>query len=429
LVSEHTRRSAWATLVLGLAVTVASESVARADDALNSSVKPKNVGALDEGPHDEFNLLPVAGGTTDIGIGGGYFAGLARVEQGFDPYLWNIESAGLVTFKLRGEKIVLPYQDDYVELTVPRVFGLPLRLEVRGEYSWETTLGYYGLGNASPAPATPDSTYNQYGRLHPALVVDARWRVVDHVAAMAGVGFSRSWLQVAQNSKLAADLQSGSPEVKHLLGLVEPAGVATAIGGLQWDSRDNEVSAHSGSYDTAGLRISPGGLKETPYRYAELTGITRVFIPIVGPYVVLAMRLAGDVLVGQPPFYELSRFEDTYALGGQNGVRGIPGQRYYGKVKVLGNVELRTEIKSFRALGKRMIFGIVGFADGGRVWADTSLQPALDGNRIGIKYGLGGGLRLQSGSSFVLRADVAWSPDAAAIGSPVGGYFAAGQMF
>jgi hypothetical protein len=72
-----------------------------------------------------------------------------------------------------------------------------------------------------------------------------------------------------------------------------------------------------------------------------------------------------------------------------------------------------------------MLFGIVGFADGGRVWADTSLQPELDGTGIGLKYGVGGGLRLQSGSSFVLRADIAWSPDA----SPVGGYFSAGQMF
>jgi len=76
-----------------------------------------------------------------------------------------------------------------------------------------------------------------------------------------------------------------------------------------------------------------------------------------------------------------------------------------------------------------MIFGIVGFADAGRVWADTSFHPELDGTGIGLKYGVGGGLRLQSGSSFVLRADVAWSPDARALGSPVGGYFAAGQMF
>jgi len=110
-------------------------------------------------------------------------------------------------------------------------------------------------------------------------------------------------------------------------------------------------------------------------------------------------------------------------------VRGVPGQRYYGKIKVLGNLEVRTELASFRALGKHMLFGVVGFADGGRVWADTSPHPELDGNGLGLKYGVGGGLRLQSGSSFVLRADVAWSPDAEALGSPVGGYFAAGQMF
>ena len=409
------------------------ESTALADDALNSSVKPKTPAFSDEGPHDEFNLLPVGGGTTDIGIGGGYFAGLARVEEGYDPYLWNIESAGLVTFKLLGgEKIVLPYQDDYVQLTVPRLFGIPLRFELRSEYSWETTLGYYGLGNASPAPTNSASKYNQYGRLHPEALVDVRWRVVDHLAAMAGVDFSESWLQIAQNSKLASDLQTGSPEVKHLLGTVDTAGVATALGGLQWDTRDNEVSSHSGSYDTVGLKISPGGLKESPYRYAEMTAIARGFVPIVGPHVVLAMRLVGDVLVGQPPFYELSRFQDayaTYALGGQNGVRGVPGQRYYGKVKVLGNLEIRTELASFRALGKPMTFGVVGLADGGRVWADTSSHPELDGTRIGLKYGLGGGLRLQSGSSFVLRLDVAWSPDASALGAPVGGYFAAGQMF
>jgi hypothetical protein len=416
-----------------LAAVLALESTALADDALNSSVKPKNPAFSDEGPHNEFNLLPVGGGTTDIGIGGGYFAGLARVEEGYDPYLWNIESAGLVTFKLiAGEKVVLPYQDDYIQLTVPRLFGIPLRFELRSEYSWETTLGYYGLGNASPAPTASASKYNQYGRLHPEALVDVRWRVVDHLAAMAGVDFSESWLQISQNSKLASDLQTGSPEVKQLLGTVDTAGVATALGGLQWDTRDNEVSSHSGSYDTLGLKISPGGLKESPYRYAEMTAITRVFVPIIGPHLVLAMRLVGDVLVGQPPFYELSRFQDayaTYALGGQNGVRGVPGQRYYGKVKVLANVEIRTELASFRALGKPMTFGVVALADGGRVWADTSLHPELDGTGIGLKYGLGGGLRLQSGSSFVLRLDVAWSPDASALGAPVGGYFAAGQMF
>jgi outer membrane protein assembly factor BamA len=415
-----------AALLFGLLGALAWESAAVASDAMNSSDKPKNGNPDDAAAHNEFNLLPVAGGTTDIGVGGGYFAGLAHVQEGYDPYLWNLESAGLITVKVRDGKIVFPYQDDYLALTIPRLFGAALRLDVRAEYSWETTLGYYGLGNASPAPANVgSSTYYQYGRLHPELVIDARWRVFDHVEALAGIGYSQSWLQIGPQSKLAADLQTGSPEVKHLLGSVSPAGVAMALGGLQWDGRDNEVSSHSGSYDTLGLKVSPGGLALLPYRYAEATAIARVFFPLVGPRVVLAARLVGDVLVGQPPFYELSRFDDTYAIGGQNGVRGVPAQRYYGKVKVIGNVEIRTEIASFHTFGKRMLFGVVGFADGGRVWADTSLHPELDGTSLGLKYGVGGGLRLQSGSSFVLRADVAWSPDA----SPVGGYFSAGQMF
>jgi hemolysin activation/secretion protein len=147
------------------------------------------------------------------------------------------------------------------------------------------------------------------------------------------------------------------------------------------------------------------------------------------PRVVLAGRLAGDVLYGDPPFYELARFEDTYAIGGLNGVRGVPAQRYYGKVKVLGNVELRTEIVTFRALGKPVTFGVTAFLDGGRVWADTTPRPDLDGGGsggiAGLKYGVGGGVRFQSGSAFVLRGDVAWSPDA----TPIGAYVAAGQMF
>ena len=70
-------------------------------------------------------------------------------------------------------------------------------------------------------------------------------------------------------------------------------------------------------------------------------------------------------------------------------------------------------------------FGLVPFFDAGRVWADSTPQPELDGQGLGLKYGAGGGLRLQSGSSFLLRLDVAASPDA----SPVSGYFSAGQIF
>jgi outer membrane protein assembly factor BamA len=188
------------------------------------------------------------------------------------------------------------------------------------------------------------------------------------------------------------------------------------------------TTAHRGTFDSFDLQVSPGGTW-APYTYLEATADMRVFVPLWMPRITLAGRLAGDLLYGNPPFYELARFEDTYAIGGLNGVRGVPAQRYYGKVKVLANLELRTEIVTFRALGKPVTFGVTGFADGGRVWADTTMQPALDGEGLGplagLKYGVGGGVRFQSGSAFVLRADIAWSPDA----TPIAAYVAAGQMF
>jgi hypothetical protein len=410
--------------LLAVATALTCARGAAASDALNSSDKPQHTG--DDGQaHDEFNVLPVAGGTTDIGIGGGYFAGLARMKAGYDPYVWNLESAGLVTFKLDNGHVILPYQDVYFKLTIPRLFDAPLRLEIRPEYSWETTLGYFGIGNAAPAPLPAGSKYNEYSRLHPEIVAEERWRIVDHVAGNVGLGYSQSWLHFDANSKLAEDLRSGSAEVKSLLGSMNSHSVVTGKIGIQFDDRDDEVSTHRGTYDSLTLKVSPGAGTLLPYRYAQVTAIARGFLPIVGRRLVLAARLVGDVLIGDPPFYELSRFDDTYAIGGENGVRGVPGQRYYGKAKVFGNAELRSEIVSFHALGKPLIFGVVALCDAGRVWADTSPHPELDGTGLGLKYGVGGGLRLQSGSSFVLRADIVWSPDA----SPIGGYFSAGQMF
>jgi outer membrane translocation and assembly module TamA len=139
----------------------------------------------------------------------------------------------------------------------------------------------------------------------------------------------------------------------------------------------------------------------------------------------VATRAVFDVLMGHVPFYELSRFEETSALGGLKGVRGVPAQRYYGKVKLFGNLELRARVTEFSLLNKRYVLGMVAFLDGGRLWSDFTPERALDGSGLGLKYGTGAGIRLQEGKTFVIRADLAWSPDA----RPVGGYLAAGQIF
>ena len=72
------------------------------------------------------------------------------------------------------------------------------------------------------------------------------------------------------------------------------------------------------------------------------------------------------------------------------------------------------------------MLALAAFFDCGRVWTELGrAHPELDGTGVGLKYGIGGGLRLQEGKTFVVRADLAWSPDA----TPIGAYFAAGQIF
>jgi outer membrane protein assembly factor BamA len=409
-----------------------------AADALNSNNRPSQETssitappdakeAYQEAPHTEFNLVPVAGGSTDLGFGGGYFAGLARKKAGHDPYLWNIDSSGLITFKYtKADGFTVPYQDIYARLTIPELFGAPLRLELRPSYTRET-IAYYGMGNASStvAPQNTPKNYFMYQRGHPQFDVDMRGRIADHLAGRVGFRYVQNSIKVASDSKLADDARAGSDEVRRLIGPTRSHAVVLFKYGLQWDTRDNETASHHGSFDTLDLKASPGGTPEFPYRYGEATLNLRGFIPLSKPRLTLAVRAVADWMFGNAPFYELARFDDTFAIGGTTGVRGVPAQRYYGKLKAFGNVEVRAELFTFKALGKPVVFALVPFFDAGRLWADFASHPELDGTGIGLKYGTGGGVRLQSGSSFVIRADVAWSPDA----TPISGYFSAGQMF
>jgi outer membrane protein assembly factor BamA len=399
-----------------------------ADDSPASIVAPPDSSRPDDEPeHSELNLLPVVGGSTDLGFGGGYFAGLARIKKGKDPYLWNIDSSGLITFKYSSSAgFTAPYQDLYARLTVPRLFGSGLRLEVRPSYTWES-IDYFGMGNASRRNAADDANpaRRKYQRGHPQFDLDVRTKIVDHLVVRLGFRYIYDSINVAPDSTLADDQRTGSAEVKRLVGETSSHSVALFKYGLQWDTRDNETSSHSGTFDALDLKLSPGGTPAFPHRYGEATLNLRAFLALGTPRVSLALRAVGDVMFGDVPFYELARFDDTFAIGGTTGVRGVPAQRYYGKLKAFGNLELRLEVLAFRAFGKSLMLGVVPFFDAGRVWADLEAHPELDGRGLGLKYGAGGGLRLQSGSSFVLRLDVAGSPDA----SPVSGYFSAGQAF
>jgi hypothetical protein len=376
----------------------------------------------------EFTLVPFIGGNSDVGLGGGYIASLAGVDPAYEPYVFRAESAGTITFQHEGDSLSIPYVDEYLLLVLPHVVKDKVRLEARLSYTREATLKYYGLGNASTIPAgrDPSESYFEHVRVHPTLLLNTEYRAED-MRLTWGLAYTHNSFEIAEDTKLAEDMREGPDHVRRLLGQAETHGSLKYTFGIGLDTRDSEVMPQTGLYHTARVDFSPGslGARAQIGRWGRFNGALRFYAPLVEKRLVLALRLVTDLLFGDAPFYELPRFDETNAIGGVKGVRGVPAQRYYGKIKTFANVELRSELFGFDLFGDERRVGLTGFFDFGRSWSDYHYDPELDGDGIGLKYGVGGGLRLASGKSFVLRLDVAWSPDA----HPVSGYLVAGHHF
>lgn len=375
----------------------------------------------------EFTPAPIIGGNSDLGIGGGVIASLARVKPGAETYLYRLELASLTMVRSDNGSFAVPYQDHYLLLSIPNMLGRRMKLELRAAYTRETTLKYYGVGNAARIPNSRslDDPFYEYERTHPSLSAKARMHLVGRMFVDLGVSYTHNWLHVPEDTLLSLDGRAGPPTVRGLVTTFASHGVATFSYGLEVDTREDPVSPARGQFHATRVDLSPGGTASIPERWGRSNTSLRWFVPLGHDGSTLALRVVSDLLFGDPPIYELSRFDDTGALGGPNGVRGVPGQRYHGMIKVFSNLEIRKMLLHFRFLGKDNGLEAAAFLDAGRLWATYARHPELDGTSLGLKFGIGGGPRLVAGKSFVLRGDIAWSPDA----RPIGAYLAAGHAF
>jgi outer membrane protein assembly factor BamA len=264
----------------------------------------------------------------------------------------------------------------------------------------------------------------EYGRRRLALTGSARVELGRGFFTRLAGEYSRIRTDIPPGGLLAQQRESGPDAVRALLDGPTSYGVAWGELWLEYDTRDDEIVTRTGAYHHLRVRASPRLGPGQPYRYGEANVTLRLYrAPL--RWLRVGGRLLVDLLVGHPPLHELTRIQDNSVVGGGRGVRGVPGQRYYGKAKVLGNLEVRAELWHGTRRGKPFALAAAGFLDGGRVWAELRPSPELDGRGLGLKYGVGGGLRLQQGHTFVVRVDLAWSPDA----EPIATYFAAGEMF
>jgi len=412
-------------LALGLA---AAAEVAHADDLaheIRPAVDPTGMEAepISE-PKTEIGGLPLIGGDTDNGFGAGVMGNVAHLDPRYTPYAWNLEFEGFYATKTT---FVDPsYEDAYLLLTLPQLADGRLRLDIRPSFTKDSDLRYFGLGNRIHDVSPADPARQTFTRIHPALAVAATWRVHAPWYVLGGATYTWNKLEISPTSTLAQDARLAEPFVRDALVIVPEHSVLRLAGAVIYDTRDNQISTYHGQYHQLEVRESPRMGDAFPYAYQQIDAQARFYTSPIPHYLTLTARGVFDVQLGNPPFYELTRYDDTSAIGGTLGVRGVPAYQFYGKVKAFANFEARSEVLRHRFWGKSYMIGVAAFFDAGRLWSQLGeSHPELDGTGLGLHWGIGGGLRLTQGRTGVIRFDIAWSPDA----RPIGLYLIANQIF
>jgi len=379
--------------------------------------------------------FPVIGGNSDIGLQFGAALTYTRFYDEARPYLWNIDLllSGSVKDDQNGFRMV--QQSHVLRLDAPDLLGGIMRLDARGSFQRTINAGYYGIGNASQAgPAIGESILGrryQYVQQEGRVRAIVRWHVAPPMDVAVGTNFRYEAPDIYPGTKLSEDMAGASPVDRPLPG-AQPAFLASVAAGIMIDTRDSEFVTRQGIFYQLGLSAVGGSAESVGY--GEASAVLAHYASLGGPFI-FANRIVGSFQFGHVPFYDLQQggvFEPQGLLGGETGVRGVPQGRYAGRVKMIANNEIRaTPFPRFVLFGQRLRVGTSTFVDMGRVWSDYAVISPVDGNSIGLKYGIGGGLFLQWGEAAIFRVEVAYSPDAVAEnpGFPVGLYVSDGLMF
>jgi hypothetical protein len=157
------------------------------------------------------------------------------------------------------------------------------------------------------------------------------------------------------------------------------------------DTRNNKVLPAKGIF----MRLTArhlSGLNDNSYDFVQFNGDFTFHLPIISRTLVLVDRVGGGHNFGDFEFYQ------AQYLGSEDNLRGYRKNRFAGRSKVFNNAELRWRVATFRTYLFPAYFGLFGFYDTGKIWADGS------DSSDGWLSGYGGGIWIAPLSRIVLNA-------------------------
>lgn len=321
------------------------------------------------------------------------------------PYRFSLQTTLFLTTRGR--------RDATLFLDAPHLLSNGWRLGAQLAREQQLTAPYYGVGNATEAPASATSGANPYYYRFGRTVLRTNVDLQHELGLRALRGFAGVGARQADVNTIPYD--SGTTLLAQETGRRSLPTVNTRYArlGLVWDTRDREIGPHRGNWSEV-LVQRAGRILGGDQLFTRITGSLRQYVPL-GARLTFAERVVMQSMRGDPAISELfavqSSFRDDEVLGGASSLRGIPKNRYVGKGVAFSNSEVRWSAASFAVRGTPSELVLSAFGDVGRVWAE-----GIDVSQLGsdLHVGFGGGARLALGPTFVIALDVGHSSQSTA---------------
>jgi len=326
-------------------------------------------------PHEttgkRVTLLPLAGFSSDDGVGYGFRGNVYRYDGQTVPY--QQAYALQLFFTTKGK------WTHRIKLDLPKFRGQD-RLEIDFRYDRESRAAYYGsLTNEEIAQYTEnEQTYETHYK-----TLGVIWYHTLHKPYQLRAGFIGGHNRITPNTNQNALLDTLAPIGQNGGFLIQ---IHTA---LRRDSRDNYLNCVQGTLHE--LLVEYGWGKNGTYNGGQISFEHQHFFAL-STHLTLAQRFIAALTLGDVPFYEQPK------LGSSRTVRGLSPARERGEGQTLINTELRWHQWTL-SHRYNINLGLIGFTDIGQIYKRADGPSFKD-----WQVGYGAGLRIYWYST-IMRLD------------------------
>lgn len=347
--------------------------------------------------------IPLIFPSSDNGFNLGVKVALQNIRRQ-DPHSFELEAQVLASD--------LGRYKHFVKFDYPHALDGKFRITTRLSYDRDISLRYYGMGNDTSVVSSEVNNSNPlYQKIQaaPEFTFQLFRYLGDHVRLGPIIGFKWTSITAPPGSLLLSQSPTGINGGRtHYVGF-----------GIVNDTTDFEPYPSRGSVNELyGYWYAP--FMGSEYNFQRYTYTYRQYYP-VHRTLILAHRFLFEVLNGNIPFYEqdaVGGSDPQIAFEGSRYLRGYDANRFVDNIRFSFSIEARWDPIEFNFARQDIDIGFVPFIDIARVW--HTILPVQFND---FHATAGWGVRILWDNRFVIRGDLAVTPEGVAAYVDLGNSF------